>query len=122
MRSPLILATLVSGLAISLAAMAVAFKLAPIWVVALTSLLSAAVIATTVIRGKRQNRSEANQRRDTASLIWPLSLVLGAALGIVDVVHDGLKVADIVGATVWLIVLVAYLLAYRKQRKNGSTV
>jgi hypothetical protein len=121
MRNRLILVTFGCGLAIFVAAVSVAFGLAPAWVVALTSLFGAAGIATVVIHGKGSaNRSEKYKRTSRGSIVWPLALLVGGALGIVDVVRDGWHVGDGVGVAVWLIMLLVYVLAYRKQRKDGS--
>jgi hypothetical protein len=119
MRSRLKLVTLLASLTIGAAAMAAALRFVSIGIVLLVTMVNAIAIASVVLR-KPDTSSEGRAKRKTMPIIWPLALLLGAALEISDARREGWKVGDTVGVVVCVLVLAALFLAYRKQRAPGS--
>jgi hypothetical protein len=119
MRSRLKLVTLLATLTIAAAALGAAFKLVSVGVVILVSIVNGIAIAS-VVRRKPSPDSEAPARRKTMPIVWPLALLLGAALEISDARREGWKIGDTIGVIVCFLLLAAFLLAYRKQRADGS--
>jgi len=53
-------------------------------------------------------------------LIWPLALILGGVLGVIQATSEGWKAGDVVGLVVCVVVLVTFSLLYKKWRNKSS--
>lgn len=116
LRIVIVLGTLVTAAA----AMASVYKFIPVWSLAPVSVVCA--IAIVVVA--RRSAIPVDQTPAMAgpvgrlSLIWPLGLLLGGVLGVVEANRDGWHTGNIVGVIVCFGALFAYLSVYRKTTKR----
>jgi hypothetical protein len=119
MENRLLIPIIVGTAVIAATGLATAYGLIPVNVLALVLIANTVVIFCIL---KRRTSLQVQRWKPTKRvlMIWPLSLIVCGTLAALDAMKNGWKRSDSVGAIVGVVILVAWLLVYRKQHRRGS--